>query len=133
VHLFLYGVLREGPGTWPFLAGLGPGRPATTTGELFAIPDPHGWYPALRHGQSPGWRTIAGAVHRADDVDLAAVDGFEGADYERRAIPVRVQGETLRADAYLWAASLPADAERIGHGDFVRWLGETGRAAYAGA
>ncbi|WP_162290990.1 gamma-glutamylcyclotransferase family protein [Erythrobacter colymbi] len=126
--LFVYGVLREGLGDWPFLAGIGPGRAATATGALFAIPDPHGGYPAL----VPGEGTVTGAVHACAGVDLAAVDAFEGADYTRRPIPVRCGGETIMAEAYLWAAPLPPQAEPVAHGDFARWLAETGRSPYAG-
>lgn len=128
MHLFVYGVLREGLGNWPFLAGIGPGRAATATGALFAIPDPHGWYPAL----VPGEGTVTGAVHACAGVDLAAVDAFEGADYTRRPIPVLCAGETVMAEAYLWTAPLAPQAEAVSHGDFARWLAETGRSPYAG-
>ena len=126
MQLFVYGVLREGLGDWPFLAGIGPGQAATASGALFAIPDPQGWYPAL----VPGEGTVIGAVRDAARVDMAAVDAFEGADYTRRPIPVRCAGETLVAEAYLWAAPLPSGAPQIAHGDFVRWLAETGNAPF---
>jgi gamma-glutamylcyclotransferase (GGCT)/AIG2-like uncharacterized protein YtfP len=132
LRLFLYGVLREGLGDWPFLAGLGPGRPAQTSGDLFAIADPHGWYPALRHGQGPGWAEVVGTLHDAQAVDLAAVDAFEGPDYTRRRIPVWFAGETITADAYLWTAPFPAGALWIAHGDFARWLAETGLTPFGG-
>lgn len=132
MQLFLYGVLREGVGTWPFLAGIGPGRMATASGALFAIADPAGWYPAMRQGQGPGWSGITGTLHDASNVDLSAVDAFEGADYARRPVPVCCEGETIMADAYLWAGPLPAGATPIAHGDFVRWLAETGHAPFAG-
>jgi len=122
-HLFVYGVLREGLGDWPFLAGLGPGRAATTPGAIFAIPDPAGWYPAL----VPGEGAVTGALRACGQVDLAAVDAFEGPDYARRAVPVLVEGQTIMADAYIWVAPLPPGAARIDHGDFARWLAETGR------
>lgn len=127
MHLFLYGVLREEVGSWPFLAGIGPGRAATTGGTLFAITDPQGWYPALL----PGAAIIVGKVHDAGAVDLAAVDAFEGPDYMRRAIPVNVAGQTVSAEAYLWTAPLPDGAPHIVHGDFVRWLAETGYTPFA--
>jgi gamma-glutamylcyclotransferase (GGCT)/AIG2-like uncharacterized protein YtfP len=117
-------VLREGLGDWPFLAGIGPGRTATTSGALFAIRDPAGWYPAL----VPGEGTVIGAVRDAACVDLAAVDAFEGADYVRRPIPVLCAGETIMAEAYLWTAPLPPGSPQILHGDFARWLAETGHA-----
>ena len=121
--LFFYGVLLQGLGDWPFLRGIGPARSATTQGTLFAIPDQSGWYPAL----VPGEGRVAGAVHDAGGVDLAAMDAFEGPDYERREIEVEVSGEVLASQAYCWIADLPDDAEPIPHGDFARWLTETGR------
>lgn len=127
-HLFVYGVLREGLGDWPFLAGLGPGRAATTLGALFAIDDPAGWYPALVAGEGE----VIGTVHDAQGVDLAAVDAFEGADYTRSPVAVQVAGAMISAEAYLWTAPLPADAPRIAHGDFARWLAETGGRPFAG-
>ena len=105
-HLFFYGVLREGLGDWPFLDGIGPGRPAKAHGRLFAIGTPQGWYPALL----PGEGIVHGACHSAGGADLAAMDAFEGADYERRPIAVDVGGLAHRADAYLWTSELPEGA-----------------------
>lgn len=127
MHLFLYGVLREGLGDWPFLDGLGAGRPATARGAMIAIPDPAGWYPALL----PGDDLIHGALHPLGSVDLAAIDGFEGADYRRAPIAVRVGEAALAAEAYLWAAPVPPAAEPVPHGDFACWLSETGRTSFA--
>jgi gamma-glutamylcyclotransferase (GGCT)/AIG2-like uncharacterized protein YtfP len=134
-HLFLYGVLREGVGDWPFLAGLGLGAPATTTGALYAIPDPGGWFPALILTQARFSTAVHGTLHETGSVDLAAVDAFEGVEYARQPVPVDgwdARGET-EADAYVWTADLPEGAEPITHGDFVRWLEETGRPAYSSA
>lgn len=132
MQLFLYGVLREGVGDWPFLAGLGLGSPATTMGALFAIPDPDGWYPALVRTQARFATNVVGTLHEAGDVDLAAIDAFEGADYTRVLVPVDGWsgfGDT-QAQAYIWTADLPDNAEPIVHGDFVRWLEETGRTPF---
>lgn len=132
MKLFLYGVLREGVGDWPFLAGLGLGAPATTPGALFAIPDPQGWYPALVLTQARFATHVTGTLHDADAVDLAAVDAFEGADYARQEIVVDGwEGGGSTGQAYVWTGKLPDNAERIAHGDFVRWLAETGRRAFA--
>ncbi|MEE4154430.1 MAG: gamma-glutamylcyclotransferase family protein, partial [Erythrobacter sp.] len=123
-----------GVGDWPFLAGLGLGAPATTTGALYAIPDPQGWYPALILTQARYAVSVVGTLHEAGAVDLAAVDAFEGAEYRRQAVPVDGWdgfGETV-AQAYVWTGDLPEGAEPIEHGDFVRWLAETGRSAFAG-
>lgn len=132
MQLFLYGVLREGLGEWPFLAGLGPGRDAQASGQLFAIADPHGWYPAMLPLDDSQSGAVIGTLHAAEGVNLAAVDVFEGSDYVRRTIRVQTDDGIASADVYLWAGSLPADAQCIVHGDFARWLGETGRTPYAG-
>ncbi len=133
-HLFFYGVLQEGLGDWPFLTGLGLGSPATVTGALYAIPDEAGWYPALIPTQARFATAVHGTIHEAGAVDLAAIDAFEGADYARH--PVEVDGwdgfgETV-ADAYVWTGDLPVGAEPIASGNFVEWLEETGRTAFAG-
>ena len=132
--IFFYGVLQEGLGDWPFLAGLGLGAPATTQGALYAIPTEDGWYPALIPTQARFATAVHGTIHEVGEIDLAAVDAFEGADYHRQ--PVSVDGwdgfgETL-ADAYVWTADLPEGAEPIASGNFVEWLRETGRRAYSG-
>jgi gamma-glutamylcyclotransferase (GGCT)/AIG2-like uncharacterized protein YtfP len=123
MDLFFYGVLREGLGDWPFLAGIGPGRAASATGTIFAIPDPQGWYPALL----PGDGVVHGAVHAQGQADLAAMDAFEGPRYRRQAVPVMIAGATVMAEAYCWIDALPGGTEPIAHGDFARWLAETGR------
>ncbi len=134
MHLFFYGVLREGVGDWPFLAGLGLGSPATTQGALFAIPNPAGWFPALVPTQARYATNVHGTIHDASAVDLAAVDAFEGRDYARQ--PVSVDGWSgfgdAVAEAYIWQGELPPDAQPISHGDFVLWLEETGNRPYPG-
>ena len=47
-YLFFYGVLLgdlASPAIKSMLSGLGPGRPATTSGTLYAVQTPRGWYP----------------------------------------------------------------------------------------
>lgn len=127
-HLFFYGVLLEQVAQWPFLAGLGPGQPATTRGTIYAIADPNGCFPALL----PGEGIVHGALHEAGQVDLAAVDAFEGADYRRAPIMVEAAGAQIEAHAYLWNSELPAQAEPITNGDFARWLRATGQAPFSG-
>ena len=119
--IFLYGVLLQGADRWPFLAGLGEGRAAQTRGELYAIEDAAGWYPAL----TPGQGVVHGMLHDTGNVDLAEVDAFEGAEYHRTQIIVDEAGTRYEAQAYLWRAQLPECAEPIVHGDFNRWLTET--------
>lgn len=128
--LFLYGVLRadridaDAP---PLLAGLGPGWAATVTGELWALPDPRGWYPALR----PGTGTVQGMLHEAGDVDLAALDAAKAPEYRRDAVTVVSDSGELPATAWLHAAALPDGAEPVPDGDFTAWLAETGRTPFA--
>ena len=133
-HLFFYGVLREGVGDWPFLAGLGLGAEATTQGALYAIPHEGGWFPALIPTQARYATNVVGTIHEAGSIDIAAVDAFEGPSYTRQALEVDGWdgfGET-EAEAYVWTDDLPEGAEPIPHGDFVLWLKETGRSAYSG-
>ncbi|MFW5633964.1 MAG: gamma-glutamylcyclotransferase family protein [Erythrobacter sp.] len=133
MRLFFYGVLREGVGDWPFLAGLGLGSQASVQGALFAIPDPAGWYPALVLTRAGHATNVVGSLHDAGGVDLAAIDAFEGPQYERMA--VRVDGWEAggsEAQAYVWTGELPEGAQAIAHGDFAAWLAETRRSAYAG-
>ncbi len=137
-HLFFYGVLQEGlgpdGGDWPFLRGLGLGAPATVQGALYAIPAESGWFPALIPTQARFATIVHGSIHEASEVDIAAIDAFEGAEYTRQAISVDGwdgYGDT-QADAYVWTAPLPEDAEPIASGNFAEWLKETGRPVYSG-
>ena len=134
-HLFFYGVLQEGLGDWPFLTGLGLGAPATTQGALYAIPDAGGWYPALIPTQARFSTIVHGTLHEASEVDIAAIDAFEGADYTRQSVPVDGwdgYGE-MEADAYVWAVDLPEGAVPIASGNFAEWLQETGNLAFSEA
>ena len=123
MQLFFYGVLLEGLGEWPFLEGIGPGRRATTRGRLFGLRGTTGWYPAL----VPGDGLVIGAVHEAGMADIASMDAFEGVDYLRTPIQVEADGQQIEANAYLWVSDLPDGSEHISHGDFARWLAESGR------
>lgn len=126
MHLFFYGVLREDVARWDFLEGLGRGVPASVSGLLYAIPSGSKWYPALLPMATRDAVWVRGAVHEASAVDLAAVDAFEGPDYERRELTIEGLEGAMRAELYVWVSELPVGAERIAHGDFARWLKETG-------
>jgi len=128
--LFLYGVLRADiapAGVGPLLAGIGPGWSASVPGELWAVPDPQGWYPALVAGSG----TVQGMVHEAGDVDLGALDAFEGAEYRRTSVTATTASGELPAMAWLYTAPLPNGAERVSDGDFAGWLADTGRAPFS--
>ena len=131
-HLFFYGALREGLGDWPFLAGLGLGAEATTQGALYAIPLKEGWRAALCPTQARFAANVVGTLHEAGEVDLAAIDAFATGAFVRQ--PVEVDGWSGAgdmADTYVWTGDLPKGAEPIGHGDFARWLEDTGHSVYA--
>lgn len=139
MQLFVYGVLiRElarGRAA-ELIAALDDGLPAITHGSLYAMGrEGGGWYPILLPDEDAGGE-VHGIVHEAGRVDWQAMDAFEDAhdgpdaEYHRREIAVRLpNGFTTSAFAYCYARQVPADAVPIAHGDFGRWLRETGREA----
>lgn len=125
-QLFFYGVLIGAiapPPVLRLLAGIGPGRPATARGLLFAVDDPDGAHPAM----IPGGGIVTGMLHTAGSVDITGLDAFEGADYRRSPIRVRCDGVEVEAEAYLWVAAT-GGLETIPDGDFAGWLAASGRA-----
>jgi len=162
MRFFFYGTLLDRHGN-PIAAALHqrlePGVAAALPGQLHAIPDPGGWYPALIPG-GPG--LVLGQLHAAgarfSAQDLALMDGYEdyrphdpaGSDYVRRCLPVwpvapngtthgttGESGESARsaieAFVYCYNRPLPADARAIPDGDFAAWLSATGACAYGSA
>ena len=141
-HLFFYGTLVAGnpnPVAAAIHAALETLGPARTSGVLYAIPDPAGWFPALVAGDDE----VHGALYRADagfDAGLLArMDAYEDFDpadpagslYRRVSITVRTQdGADLEAAAYRWNRALPPGAEPIGGGHFGDWLAETGNQVF---
>lgn len=124
-RLFFYGVLMDRVAQGDvrdLLAGLGPGEPATARGNLYAVGERGGWFPAM----IPGNGEVRGVMHPAGSVDLAALDAFEGKEYERRELEVSTAAGRAMADAYVWIEPV-GGLELIEHGDFARWLVETGR------
>src|SRR4051812_8847921 len=88
-RFFFYGTLLAGsanPVAQAVHDRLRPMGAASLTGRLFAIPDGGGWYPALVQGNG----TVRGAVYEAlagfAAENLAALDHYEGAEYERRPV-----------------------------------------------
>lgn len=134
--IFLYGTLQK-PLARGCAAGLaavlGQGRPGWTRGSLHLVRDAQGAYPALLRG----YGKVAGTVYQlpAEPGWLARVDAYEGcrradpagSEYIRR--PLRVilcDGRAIGAQAYFYNR-LPRDAgEHIAHGDFARFIRETG-------
>lgn len=135
-HFFFYGTLR------PDLAQGLPARlierlypvgAATMKGRIYARRDPGGTYPVLLRS---GIGMVHGVVCRAKDGfsarELAALNRYEGREYIRRAIPARLgNGMAIAADAYIYAGPMTADMIPILHGDFMRFLAETGDRPFA--
>jgi len=144
-RLFAYGVLirelAQGRAA-ELIAPLGDAVPATTRGALYAVKQEGasgqdgGWYPIMLPDLPSG--EVRGVVCAADHADWAGMDEFEDAlggpdaEYVRRLVPIVAAGGSGEAFAYCYARALPADAEPIEHGDFARWLRETGRSAISG-
>jgi gamma-glutamylcyclotransferase (GGCT)/AIG2-like uncharacterized protein YtfP len=131
MRFFFYGTLlaeSAHPVARAVHARLVPLGAAQVAGRLYAIPDPLGWYPAMVSGDG----TVRGALYAAlpgfTAADLARLDAYEGADYQREERLVA----GAAAQVYVWGANLPEGAIALPHGDFARFLHEGGRAAYAG-
>ena len=138
--LFFYGVLRPGLASGRMaglIALLGQARPATVSGKLYAVPDPRGHYPvmvaAIEGEQVHG--TVLTPGSRFGIVELAEFDAFEGfepgnpdkSDYLRRTLVATFpDGSTVDADAYRWNRTTRGDYIPIAHGDFARYLAESG-------
>ncbi|QGN54863.1 gamma-glutamylcyclotransferase [Novosphingobium sp. Gsoil 351] len=138
--LFFYGVLMPGlvSGRMAALVGLlDPGIAATVRGTLYAVADRRGHYPVLV--ADPAGGTVAGRVHAPGPgfgaAELAEMDAFEGylpddpgrSDYIRRALPATLaDGRATACEAYVWNRAVDGDLVRIPHGDFARYLVETG-------
>jgi gamma-glutamylcyclotransferase (GGCT)/AIG2-like uncharacterized protein YtfP len=125
-QLFFYGVLIAEiapPPVQRLLAGIGPARPATVRGLLYAVDDPKGAHPAMVAGDG----VVKGMLYEAGSVDLAGLDAFEGENYARCPIVTLCDGEPVEAEAYLWVAPVE-QLDTIPDGDFARWLAESGRA-----
>ncbi|MBS1240212.1 MAG: gamma-glutamylcyclotransferase [Proteobacteria bacterium] len=141
-HFFFYGTLRhdvaQGLPT-RLVEGLEVLGAATVAGRIFAKHDPRGTYPVLQRG---GIGRVHGTVCRASERfsirNLAAMDRFEGAagrggEYVRRPLQVLLDGgATLTADAYVYNRQVTPALTPIPHGDFARYLAETGLAPYGG-
>lgn len=135
--LFLYGTLmshiaRGRPAR--LVADLGKGRPAIVQGRLYAVREEGAVYPAL---VLRGPTRVKGVLHvlPEDPVRLVALDRFEdydprrprAGDYVRQEIEVTLAGRVgIRAEAYIYRRPTRPGLRRIRHGDFTRYLAETG-------
>ncbi|WP_088308185.1 gamma-glutamylcyclotransferase family protein [Novosphingobium sp. B 225] len=140
MHFFFYGTLLDGsdnPVAQDIHALLDPLGPAQVAGDLHAIPDAQGWFPAL----VPGGGQVHGKVYRArahfTPADLARMDAYEDLDpgdpagslYVRQAMLLAGGGE---AQTYVWNRPLPAGSQPIPGGSFRDWLTAQGFEQFRG-
>ena len=128
-RLFVYGSLRAGEaGEMAALLhrharhlGEGTIRAALYAVSWYSVAAPCDEPDAVVHGDV--FEVDAGAAREV----LAALDAYEGSDFRRSAVEVRMEDETsVAAQAYLCAASV-AGLRRIGHGDWRRERAAAGR------
>lgn len=134
--LFFYGVLRPDLASGrmaELVALLGPAIPASVAGSLFAVADADGHYPAMVAGPGRVRGTLLRLGPAFDHGELAELDAFEGPAYRRVSVVVRLgDGSEEAADAYLWCRPTAPDLIAIPHGDFARYLAETGASPLPG-
>lgn len=114
-QLFVYGSLKRGFPNHAVLGGArwhGPARtaPAYRLGRLSG-------YPVLCGG---GSLRIAGELYSVSASELAALDEFEGAAYERRLVALE---DGTRVQAYFASAASAREAEPL---DCDEWVAEVG-------
>lgn len=141
-HFFFYGTLSEGMDN-PVIAAirpkLGPGKPASVSGRLFAIPEREGWYPALTPGDGRVMGYLYSVTPAFTSDDLAALDRYEAFDpdrpeaseYVRGPMRITADGEKIVADVYRYAAKLPETARLIAEPSFAAFLATNGLRALA--
>ncbi len=140
MQFFFYGTLLDGsdnPVARDIHALLEPVGPAQVAGDLHAIPDAQGWFPALLPGDGLAWGKVYRPCPHFTPADLARMDAYEDFDpadpagslYLRTALPLESGGE---AQTYVWNRPLPEGSMAIPHGDFRRWLNEQGFAQFRG-
>ena len=138
--LFFYGVLRPGLASGRMaglIALLGQDRPATVSGKLYAVPDPRGHFPVMI--AATAGEQVHGTVltpgPRFGSAELAEFDAFEGfkpndpdkSEYRRLTLVATLpDGSATNADVYRWNRAIGGEFIPIIHGDFARYLAETG-------
>jgi gamma-glutamylcyclotransferase (GGCT)/AIG2-like uncharacterized protein YtfP len=116
-HLFVYGTLRRGSNN-RFARLLAAGAqftgPARVPGKLYDF----GQYPGARRSHEPA-EIIAGEVFRLDEPGelLAALDDYEGAEFERAMAPALLDdGRTIECWIYWYVG--PTAGRAIASGDW---------------
>ena len=144
MRFFFYGTLmaESGNAAARLHSRLRPLGTGVTRGRLYALADPHGWYPVLVPGRGEVRGMIYEAMYGFARQDLAAMDAYEDCDparplqslYLRKPVPVRAGGQSGgEAYAYIYNLPLMRGALRIGGGNFARWLERRGGKAFAGS
>lgn len=120
-RLFVYGSLRAGETARSLVAHyVARSEPASGFGVLYAFPD--GYPGLLEEGQD----SVLGEVLWLDKLAAALplLDAYEGDDFIRilKEVTVTSSGQRLWCWTYVLADERYArGAERIDHGDWVRW------------
>ncbi|PNU03700.1 gamma-glutamylcyclotransferase family protein [Novosphingobium guangzhouense] len=131
MKFFFYGTLRPDAATamahW-IAERVTRAERGSVPGRLYALPDRHGWYPALMRGAGRVWGTVCHL--RLRHGDLARLDSYEGPEYRRVTLPVRTDGGARTpAQVYVWRGAC-----RGGHligADFLEWLRASRHKAYS--
>ena len=144
--LFFYGVLRPELASGrmaELVARLAGAEPGSVPGRLYAILDARGHYPVIVDGEA-GERVHGAIMRLGPDFDrdaLAELDAFEGydpgnpgrSDYVRRRFAATASdGTGITVDAYAWNRAIAPGFVAIPHGDFARYLAESGASALPG-
>ncbi|GFM27927.1 gamma-glutamylcyclotransferase family protein [Novosphingobium sp. PP1Y] len=104
---------------------------ASLPGQIHAIRGSNGWFPALVPAASA--QRVRGTLCELELApgELSLLDRYEGAEYRRAALPVRLgNGARVAAQVYLWRISLPVHARPIAGGDYLAWLEESRLSAF---
>jgi len=133
MRLFIYGTLLDELARGEaarLVEGLAPGVPASVSGGLRLIEEPLGCYPVLVPGVEG--RVIGKVIEAPDDPQwLAEIDAYEGPDYGRWTVVAELEdGSEVEAAAYICLISETEGLEPIPHGDFARFVAETGRKVF---
>ena len=133
MRLFIYGTLLDGLAHGEaarLVAGLPPGEPASVAGGLRLVEEPLGCYPVLVPGVEG--RVIGQVIDCPDDPTwLAELDAYEGPDYGRWMVTAQLKdGTEVEAAAYICLIVDTGGLEPVPHGDFARFIAESGRSVF---
>ncbi len=117
VFIFVYGTLRKGASNHFRLEGASYITESVLSGALYVID----WYPGMVLGNDVK-QTVLGEIYKVSVEMLNLLDDYEGAEYQRRAVEVIIEGE--QKDLFLWEYSRSTEGKQmIPSGD---WLDVSG-------